>query len=76
MKIEVFSHVIASCYHNFTISEDLLAQSDSVVITPTPPTNGNGHKTCSSIWWPPSCWKWWLWVIVVIVIIIIILMFI
>jgi hypothetical protein len=75
MKIEVFSHVIASCYQDFTISEDLLAQSDAEVITPTLPVNGDDHKSCNSIWWPPSCWKWWLWVIVVIVIIIIILMF-
>jgi hypothetical protein len=75
MKIEVFSHVVASCYHDLRISEDLLAQSDGAVITPTLPANGNGPKICSSIWWPPACWKWWLWVIVVIVIIIIILMF-
>jgi hypothetical protein len=75
MKIEVFSHVIGSCSHNLTISEDSLAQSDGQVIAPTPPANSDGQKTCDSIWWPPSCWKWWLWVVVVLVIIIIILMF-
>lgn len=83
IKVELFSHVVASYTIPITLIEDTVLDQAGVVVptltnippapTPTPPQNGSTN-TCSSIWWPPGCWPWWLWVIAVILVLFILVM--
>jgi len=82
LKAKIFSIVDTHYSEKLDIlGPELLAQADKVIPTATfmptatpEPQNGGTTKTCSSIWWPTSCWPTWLWVVVVVVVVLILLL--
>ncbi len=77
MKVEVFSHVVASYKEEIPILEQELLNSGGglVVVEPTLPSppQPKPEPSCKSMWWPPTCWTWWIWVIVVIIVILLLI---
>ena len=81
MKVEVFSHVVASYHEDYPIvQKKTLAQAEPEVepaVTQPPPTDNPPTlqppiptPTPGTSWWPPAHWPWWLWLVAVILLVI------